>query len=85
MPLVCDQWFLTSIEKLKENVFCGENIPKKQIPRFYIIKYNIDNVWWYPLPDGWRMIYSIIADKSEIIALILEYFSHKEYERRFNY
>ncbi len=74
-----------AIEKLKENAFSGERIPKKQIPKVYIKKYNIDNLLWYPLPDGWRMVYSVITDKIEVVALILEYFSHKEYEKRFSY
>lgn len=74
-----------AIDRLKQNIFSGENIPKKQIPKGYIQKYKIDNLWWYPLPDGWRLIYSIVSDKVEILAVILEYFDHKNYARRFGY
>lgn len=74
-----------AINKLKENVFCGERIPKNLIPKEYIQKYAIDNLWWYPLPDGWRLVYSIATNKSEIIAIIIEYFDHKNYEKRFGY
>ena len=75
-----------AIEKLKENIFAGENIPKKLIPKEYKNKYGIDNLWWYPLPNGWRLIYSILTPSNfEILAVILEYFDHKNYERRFNY
>lgn len=74
-----------AINNLKQNVFCGEKISKKKIPRGYIKKYNIDNLLWYPLPKGWRLVYSVSADKVEILAIIIEYFNHKNYERRFKY
>ena len=75
-----------AINSLKENIFSGERIPQKQIPKEYKIKYGIDNLWWYPLPNAWRLIYSVVTpSKVEILAVILEYFDHKNYERRFNY
>jgi len=75
-----------AINSLKENIFSGERIPQKQIPKEYKIKYGIDNLWWYPLPNAWRLIYSVITpSKVEILAVILEYFDHKNYERRFGY
>jgi Txe/YoeB family toxin of Txe-Axe toxin-antitoxin module len=73
------------INKLKENVFMGEGIPKNLIPQEYIQKYGIDNLWWHPLADAWRLVYSIAGDKIEILAVIIEYFDHKNYERRFGY
>ena len=39
-----------AIDNLKENIFSGERIPQKQIPKEYKIKYGIDNLWWYPYP-----------------------------------
>lgn len=75
-----------AIDGLKENIFSGESIPKKQIPKEYRIKYGIDNLWRYPLPNAWRLVYSIVTpSNTEILAVILEYFSHKDYERRFGY
>ena len=72
--------------KLKENAFCGENIPKRLIPKEYIQKYKIDNLWWLPLSDAWRLVYSIVnPGKIEILAVIIDYYSHKEYERKFGY
>ncbi len=59
-----------AIDKLKENVFCGERIEKRLIPREYIQKYLKDNLWWYPLPDSWRLVYSIATNQSEILAII---------------
>lgn len=71
---------------LKENAFCGERIPKKLIPKVYVQKYEIDNLWWYPLANNWRLVYSIMTPTNiEILAVIVEYFDHKNYERRFKY
>jgi Txe/YoeB family toxin of Txe-Axe toxin-antitoxin module len=75
-----------AINDIKQNAFCGIQIPKRLIPEEYKKKYEIKNLWKYDLPQGWRLIYSIITPtKAEIISLILNWFPHKEYERRFNY
>ena len=73
------------IEKLKENIFAGEKIRKELIPKKYINKYGIDNLYWCQLPNAWRLVYSVVANNVEILAVIIEYFDHKNYERRFNY
>jgi Txe/YoeB family toxin of Txe-Axe toxin-antitoxin module len=74
------------INKLKENVFCGEPIAKDRIPKEYIQKYKINNLWWHPLTNGWRLVYSVTTPTNvEILAVIIEYFDHKNYERRFGY
>lgn len=76
-----------TIEDLKENIFCGKPIRKKQIPNQYIKEYRISNLWWYPLSNGWRLVYSINTpiDTDEVIAMIIEFFNHKDYERRSGY
>jgi len=52
--------FLTrAFKDIQENAFCGIQIPKKQIPKVYLKKYGIKNVWKYNLPNAWRLIYSI--------------------------
>lgn len=74
-----------TIDKLKGNPFCGTQIPKKLWPRRYVKKYGINNLWKYNLPDGWRMIYTIKGSELSIISVIIEWFSHKDYEKRFGY
>jgi len=75
-----------AIKDMQENAFCGIPIPKKLIPREYVQKYEINNLWKYDLPDGWRVVYSITTPtKVEIISIILEWFDHTNYERRFHY
>jgi len=75
-----------AIRDIQTNAFCGVQIPKKLIPKEYIQKYGIENLWKYDLPDRWRLVYSITTPtKIQIVSIILEWFNHKEYERRFNY
>lgn len=72
-------------DDLKQNPFCGIQIPKRQIPKTYVSKYEIDNLWKYNLPNAWRLIYSVAGSDVAIIAILLEWFPHKEYEKRFKY
>lgn len=75
-----------AIDEIKNNAFCAIPIPKRLIPKEYIQKFGISNLWKYDLPDGWRLVYSITTpNKVEILAIILEWFSHPEYEKRFHY
>lgn len=73
-----------AIDDLKKDPACGIKIPTKQIPKEYK-KYDVDNLWKYNLPGAWRLVYTIKADDVMILSVILEWMSHKEYERRFNY
>ena len=77
---------IRAIQDLKENAFCGIQIPKKLFPKEYVQKYGIKNLWKYDLPKGWRLLYTITAENEvELISAILEWFSHKDYERSFGY
>jgi len=70
---------------LKESPFVGIKIPKTVWPKKYVQKYAINNLWKYDLPDGWRLIYTVKGSTLEIVSIILEWFDHKNYERRFGY
>lgn len=74
-----------AIDDLKQNPTCGTKIPKDRWPKEYIQKYEITNLWKYDLPNAWRLIYTIEANEVTIMGIILEWMTHKEYERRFNY
>ena len=74
-----------AIEDLKKDPACGIIISKKLWPKTYIQRYHITNLWKYDLPNAWRLIYTILEDKIMIVNVILEWFSHKEYEKRFRY
>lgn len=84
-----DKQLYTSIDRaiidLKNNPACGIKVPKNLWPKEYIKKYDITNLWKYGLPKGWRLIYTIQTNEIMILNVILEWFDHKEYERRFHY
>ena len=74
-----------AIDDLCDKPFDYIKIRKFKWPRDYIQKYEITNLWKYDLPNGWRLIYTIKNNEIGIISIILEWFSHKEYKKRFNY
>lgn len=74
-----------AISGIEENAFSGIQIPKKLIPKEYKKKYGVTNLWKYNLPEGWRLIYSIAKEEIIVVSLVIEWFDHKNYEKRFNY
>ena len=64
---------------------CGRNVRKQLIPKRLIRKYGITNLWIYNLRKDWRLIYSIEGEHIELLAIILDWMSHKEYERLFKF
>ena len=74
-----------AITDLKKNSMCGTKIEKRLWPKEYKQKYYITNLWKYDLPNAWRLIYTIQTTDVMILSVILEWFDHKEYERRFKY
>ena len=77
---------IRAIKDLKANAFSGIQIPKRLIPKSYIRKYGLNNLWKYDLPQGWRLLYTVTAENEvELISAILEWFNHKDYEKRMNY
>lgn len=77
---------IRAINTLQEDAFSGRNVKKNLIPKTFIQKYGINNLWIYNLPDGWRMLYTLTpSEEVEIIAVILEWISHKDYERLFRF
>ncbi len=78
-------WLNRAFKDIEENSFCGLHISKKLIPKEYSQKYGINNLWKYNLPNAWRLLYSIGKDELIIVAIVLEWLSHKDYERRFKY
>lgn len=79
------KWINRALDDIEENAFCATQIPKRLIPNVYIEKYEIDNLWKYDLPSGWRLLYSVAKGEVVVLAIIIEWFNHKNYERKFNY
>jgi Txe/YoeB family toxin of Txe-Axe toxin-antitoxin module len=75
-----------AIKEIKKNCYCGRNVKKKLIPKRLIEKYGINNLWIYNLPSAWRLLYSLTtSEEIELIAVILDWMNHKDYERLFRF
>jgi len=74
-----------AFDLITDNPFYGRNVKKKQIPEYYAKKFDSDNLFIVNLPSFWRMIYTLEGSKIEIIAFVLDIFSHDEYSKRFGY
>ena len=71
---------------LLENAFCGRAVRKRMIPKVFLKQFGIENLWIYDLPSGWRLLYTITSrNKIEIITVVLDWMSHKAYERLFGF
>ena len=75
-----------AVDDLKSDPYCGTLIPQNLIPRYYMKRFGgPENLWKYDLPNGWRLIYMIAANEVKILAVLLEWMDHKNYEKRFGY
>ena len=75
------------IELIKENFQYGDPVSKKLVPKKYIKKYGITNLFRVELPNYWRMLYSVQEGESrvEIIAFVLDIIDHDDYDKLFGY
>ncbi|MDP2947038.1 MAG: hypothetical protein Q8N88_02900 [Nanoarchaeota archaeon] len=74
-----------AINDLKDKPDCGIRVPNRLIPREYSQKYEITNLWKYNLPNAWRLLYTITGNGIKIVSVLLDWMTHKEYERLFGY
>ena len=66
--------------------FCWQKCKKEIDPKSLIQKYKINNLWIYNLPSSWRLLYSITPSiEVKVIAAILDWMNHKDYERLFKF
>lgn len=75
------------VDLIKVNPHYGDPIPKYLIPKEYIVKYGVTNLFRVELSGFWRMLYTLTNDEREveIIAFVLDIVNHKEYDRKFGY
>ena len=75
-----------ALNEIERNAFCSIHIPKKLIPKKW---QEYSNLWKYDLPKGWRLFYSVSPPEREgeviVLAIVLDWMSHKEYEDLFKY
>ncbi len=74
-----------ALDDLASNPKCGIKIPKTLWPKSYVSEFQIRNLYKYDLPNGWRLLYFIRGSELEVLAIVLDWLSHKDYERKFGY
>ena len=75
-----------AIQNIMDDYQAGEYIPKDKVPETYLRKYGINNVRVYDLPFAWRLMYTITGSSEiGIIAVVLDWMNHKDYERLFKF
>ncbi len=70
---------------LKQDPLAGELVKKNLIPMYYVQKYGVENLRKYKLNKNWRLVYTIVGTEILVVSIILEWFDHKEYEKRFGF
>ncbi|MCX6815890.1 MAG: hypothetical protein NT120_03495 [Candidatus Aenigmarchaeota archaeon] len=73
------------IELLKINPQAGIHVPKNLMPKIYVNKYDVDNLWKIDLSGYWRMIYTLRTTEIEITNFILDILDHETYDKVFGY
>ena len=80
------KWITLMKKTLLGNPLAGEQIHSRMIPRHYSDTHKVNNLFRFSLPEGYRGIYTLIEFEGEgVNPVILDVFSHKEYEKRFGY
>ena len=72
-------------ELLKVNPQAGIHIQKSLIPKLYMDKYDVNNLWKIDLSGYWRMIYTLRTNEVEITNFVLDFLSHEAYDKIFGY
>jgi hypothetical protein len=77
----------SKIKIIKLNPHYGKPIAKSLIPKEYISKYQISNLFRIELPSYWRMLYSLTEGetKIEVIAFMIDILDHPSYNKKFGY
>lgn len=74
------------IELLKQNPHFGEPIKSKQIPKWFLKKYDIKYLFKVRLANYWRLLYTITGtNEIEIVIVIVEFVNHEEYNDIFGF
>lgn len=73
------------LAKLMASPEAGKHVPKRLIPKGYMTKYGVTNLWKLNLDSYWRLIYTLEGDRVKLYAIVLEVLDHKRYDRKFGY
>ncbi len=74
-----------AIQNLKKDKKVGVHLQRKKVPKYYIKKHDYNAYFKVILPDNWRLIYGVISIHNEKQALIMEVFTHEDYDKRLGF
>ena len=58
-----------AVKEIQKDCYCGRNVKKQLIPKQWVTKYGINNLWIYNLPSAWRLLYALTNNAKEIAPL----------------
>lgn len=70
---------------LMTNSHFGQPIAKRKIPKEYVTKFGVKNLYRLELPYFWRLLYTITNDEIKIVAFVIDIVDHKKYDKIFRY
>ncbi len=80
---------LKAIDRTKDNLKIdpqfGTHIPRKNVGKGATKRYGTDRLWKIDLVGYWRMIYTIIGRDVKVVAFVLEFMNHNNYNKIFGY
>jgi len=80
------KWIEDMEKVLKENMFAGDQVKKDRIPRYYIQRYGVNNLFRYDHPEGYRSCYVVsYVDGVGVCPTVLDLLSHDQYDKIFGY
>jgi len=68
---------------LQADCLHGEVVKKDRIPEALRKKHGLENLFVEDLPSFWRLLYTIVRDRSERYIVVVEVVGHKVYDRWF--
>ena len=76
----------SALDEIENNAFCCIQVPKRLTPKNWK---HYSNLWKYDLPQGWRLFYTVAPPDSPgkviVLSIVLDWMSHKDYEKLFKY
>lgn len=64
--------------------FLGRNVPKNLIPKKLVVM-GVTNLFRNDLPDGWRLLHTVLEVDGQQAVIELEALSHADYDDLFGY
>jgi len=79
-------WLNDAKDVLEVNPFAGDKVSRRLTPGRYKRRFNVVYVYRYRMPEAYRLIYTLDTSRGVPSCVrVIDFLSHKEYERVFRY